>query len=236
MNQVKTDAFAIMATEMCNVHNIIIRGMNSIYVQSEHVQSSDRKAFIGYCLSWHRFISHHHNSEEIGFFKPLQEMIGPDVMAESAEEHRAFHDGLDRYHAYLVSLAGREQDFDGKALVEIVDAFTGALMKHLNNEISAILNLKKLDKEKLVIKAWADAVQNGVGTLRGSDFVTMFPFGFVAHDMTYENGMHKDFPQVPWLMKILVRYVASYWNGSWWKFAPCDRSGIPKKLYAAADN
>jgi hypothetical protein len=30
MSQMKTDAIALIATEMCNVHNIIIRGINSI--------------------------------------------------------------------------------------------------------------------------------------------------------------------------------------------------------------
>jgi hypothetical protein len=157
-------------------------------------------------------------------------MIGTNVMTKSAEEHREFHHGLERYHEYLVSLAGREQNFDGKALVEIVDVFSAVLMKHLHNEIGAILDLRKLDQKKLVAKMWVNAPEKGVGALRWSDFVTKFPFGFVAHDGTYENGIHEDFPPVLRLIKILVRYVASYWDGDWWKFAPCDRSGIPKRL------
>jgi hypothetical protein len=137
----------------------------------------------------------------------------------------------------LVNLAGHEQDFDGKALVEIIDAFAAALMKHLNNEIRAILDLRKLGKEKFAIKAWTGAVQKGIGTLRGSDFVTMFPFGFVAHDVTYENGMHKDFPSIPWLMKILIKVRGELLE--WGLVEICalidQVRSTPKKLYVAAD-
>ena len=233
--QIQTDAITLIATEMCVVHNIIIRGLNSIYIQANHVKSEDYKAFVGYCLSWHRFVSHHHYSEETGFFTPLQEMLGPSVMAESVEEHRAFHDGLDAYHAYLLSLSGRENDFDGKMLIEIVDSFSATLTKHLNNEIGALLDLQRIERDELIAKAWSDALQKGLSTLRLSDFVTMFPFSFVTHDATYEDGMHKEFPPAPWLMKTMVRNVASRWNVDWWQFGPCNLFGVPKPIYALAD-
>jgi len=35
---------------MVIVHNIIIRGLNSIYVQAPHVKPGDYADFIGYCL------------------------------------------------------------------------------------------------------------------------------------------------------------------------------------------
>lgn len=41
---------------MAVVHNIVIRGLNSIYVQAPNVVPRDYQAFIGYCLCWYEVI------------------------------------------------------------------------------------------------------------------------------------------------------------------------------------
>ena len=40
---------------MVLVHNVIIRGMNSIYQQAPNVKSKDYAAFIGYVTCWWEF-------------------------------------------------------------------------------------------------------------------------------------------------------------------------------------
>lgn len=150
-------------------------------------------------------------------------------------EHQSFHDGMERYHAYLTSLQGKEDQFDAKALLEIVDSFSGSLYSHLTNEISALLDLRKLDKEKLIMETWAEATKKGTTTLNATDFVAMMPFGIFAHDITYEGGLHADFPPIPWPIAWVMRYVASWWHNDWWRFSPCDKASVPKELYAVPE-
>lgn len=217
---------------MANVHNIIIRGLNSIVLQGPNISPRDRKSFVGFCIAWHRFVSHHHDSEETGFFTPLQEKIDPTVMAVSQAEHCVFYDGLDRYHAYLTSLKGHEDQLDAKVLLEIIDGFSRPLYSHLINEIGALLDLTKLDQEKLINDEWAEATKRGTTAITFADFVEMMPFALFAHDATIEGGLHKDFPPIPWPIQILMRYVASLWHRDWWKFSPCNKASVPKELYA----
>lgn len=41
---------------MAIVHNIIIRGLNSIYLQAPHVQQKDFNDFLAYCYCWYQFL------------------------------------------------------------------------------------------------------------------------------------------------------------------------------------
>jgi hypothetical protein len=41
---------------MAVTHNIVLRGLNSIYLQAPNVAPADYKDFIGYCLCWYEVI------------------------------------------------------------------------------------------------------------------------------------------------------------------------------------
>jgi hypothetical protein len=153
-------------------------------------------------------------------------------MNECLEQHRAFHDGTERFHAYLTSLSGREQDFSGTKLIEIIDEFAPALLLHLNHEIDAILELRSFDNDKLISSIWDQAVASGINDFKVLDMLDEFPLGFLTHDNTFEGGLHTNFPPVPSFLRIFIMYICTLWNWSWWKFAPCDRSGRPKRLHA----
>jgi hemerythrin-like domain-containing protein len=217
---------------MCCVHNCLIRGLNSIYLQAPHVEPQDFKSFIGYAYSWYKMIHHHHDIEEKYFFAEINRQLGEEVMSESIAEHLAFHDGLERYEAYLTSLSGREQEFLGSALVEIIDKMAPPLTKHLHHEITSLMELGRFNDDKLIQTIWDKAVVEGMAEMQQTSLLDEFPFGFFGHDMTYEGGIHKNFPPVPLALKLLVRYGFSVWNWSFWKFAPCDKSGQPKELFA----
>jgi len=222
---------------MTNVHNIIIRGLNSVYLQAPHVAAHDYKSFIGYSLGWHRVTDHHHYSEEEYFFKGLHEKIGSEVMLASQAEHRKFHDGMGLYHSYLTSLAGKEDQFDSKKLLEIIDGFSGPLYTHLTNEIGALLDLEKLGQTKVVMDCWAEGLKKGTAALTFYDFFVLMPFAFFAHDYTYEHGLHSNFPPLPGPIRFSLRRLTSLWYYSYWKFSPCHPSGVPRKeLYAMGGN
>lgn len=83
-----TDLFTTGATHMALLHNSIIRGFNSIYLQAPHVPDADKAAFIGYSQTWFRFVKSHHDDEEANLFTKVEEILGDDkIWAETHEEH-----------------------------------------------------------------------------------------------------------------------------------------------------
>jgi hemerythrin-like domain-containing protein len=85
---VQTDLFTTGATHMCLLHNSILRGYNSIYQQAAHVQDADKAAFVGYALTWYKFVKSHHDDEEETLFTKVEELLGDkDVFAETHAEH-----------------------------------------------------------------------------------------------------------------------------------------------------
>jgi hypothetical protein len=83
-----TDLFTTGATHMALLHNSIIRGFNSIYLQAPHVPDADKAAFVGYAQTWFRFVKSHHDDEEANLFTKVEEILGDDtIWAETHEEH-----------------------------------------------------------------------------------------------------------------------------------------------------
>ena len=84
----KTDLFTAGASHMCNLHNAIIRGYNSIFDQAAHIQEADKSDFVGYALTWHKFVKSHHDDEEQTLFTKVEELLKDDTVFKTThEEH-----------------------------------------------------------------------------------------------------------------------------------------------------
>lgn len=82
---------------MTHIHNAILRGYNSIYLQAPHIQDADKPAFIGYALTWYRFVKSHHDDEENELFPKVTEVLGQgNVWAETHAEHGNLY--IQTYH------------------------------------------------------------------------------------------------------------------------------------------
>lgn len=84
----KTDIFTTGATHMALLHNAVFRGYNSIWHQATHVQDSEKADFIGYCLTWFRFVKSHHDDEESNLFPRVEELLNDKtIWEETQQEH-----------------------------------------------------------------------------------------------------------------------------------------------------
>lgn len=84
----QTDIFTTGATHMALVHNSILRGYNSIYQQAAHVKPADYSDFIGYCLTWHKFVVSHHDDEEDTLFTAVAQVLDDKTIWEGTlKEH-----------------------------------------------------------------------------------------------------------------------------------------------------
>lgn len=73
---------------MALLHNCIIRGFNSIWLQAPHIKEADKADFIGYSLTWFKFVKSHHDDEEDNLFNKVADILGDEgVWSQTHEEH-----------------------------------------------------------------------------------------------------------------------------------------------------
>ena len=215
-----------MATDMCHVHNLIIRGLNSIYLQSPFVQkNSDVDDLFFYTRALIQCINAHHDGEEKYLFPGLVTYSGDaNIMSSNQLQHAAFHQGLKALERYCSSTAAT--DFSHLHFREIIDSFASALYQHLADEIPTILGLRGIPDEVLK-PLWRKAEQH-ISDVGSMD--EMFPLAFGCIDRGHEGGKHR-FPPVPPVVNLVVKYWFARKHSSAWRFNPCDMWGRPRPLH-----
>lgn len=136
--------FHDIATEMVLIHNVIFRGLNSIYLQAEHITPADADSFTHYMQLWIKPLIIHHEGEETLFFPAVERMSGEQgVMEVNIEQHHAFGVGLKRFEEYVDACLARKDTYSGNRVVELIDTFGPTLAAHLTDEIVTILALER---------------------------------------------------------------------------------------------
>ncbi|KAF3764291.1 hypothetical protein M406DRAFT_322558 [Cryphonectria parasitica EP155] len=238
----KTDIFSTGASHMALLHNSIFRGYNSIYLQAPHVQDADKADFVGYCLTWFKFVKSHHDDEEETLFTKVEELLGDtSVFEETHKEHQSFMAGLVEFNTYLTSLP-TPQALDGAKLLAIMDSFSQPFETHFHNEIATIARLAdhpaapkpdtpEAAEASLTFKSWGKSTVTKAGT---TDVV---PFFLLNLDRTplFEDGRWASWPPIPAPIKWGLINVGGWFKGGYWKFASCDSAGNRRELYALPD-
>ena len=138
------------ATEMAHSHNVLLRGLNSIYQQAPHVhQQEDARDLLFYCRAWATMVEHHHDTEESHLFPDLDALTGtPALTATNREQHRELHAGLHSLTTYAESTAPEDYVWES-GLRPVLDSFTPSFVQHLRDEIQTLLDLRTFDNDKL---------------------------------------------------------------------------------------
>jgi hypothetical protein len=135
---------------MALAHNILIRGLNSIYRQAPHVKAEDEHSFLSYAKNFVNVLKVHHDGEETSFFPSCDKMAGEaGVMEVNAQQHAEFHDGLVSLQRYITAALEGNEKFDGGHIVVLIDVFGKPLSQHLAEEIQTILDLKRFGPERM---------------------------------------------------------------------------------------
>jgi hemerythrin-like domain-containing protein len=76
---------------MALAHNVLIRGLNSIYLQAPNIKPEDHSDFINYCKSWCQVLENHHTGEETTLFPQIEKITGEaGIMDVNVEQHRMY--------------------------------------------------------------------------------------------------------------------------------------------------
>lgn len=93
---------------MALLHNSIFRGYNSIYLQAPHVQDADKADFIGYALTWFKFVKSHHDDEEESLFTKVEELLDDKTVFEDTHREHGTS-GINAEFGGCQTRAGQEQ-------------------------------------------------------------------------------------------------------------------------------
>jgi hemerythrin-like domain-containing protein len=129
---------------MALVHNILLRGLNCIYLQAPNISyPSDVQDFLSFCDAWSCTLHSHHKTEETVYFPLLEEQCREKgVQARNHAEHETFLQGLLVFDVFIAEVRDNGE-YDGAKLVKLIDSFGQALETHLKNEIGLLLSLEK---------------------------------------------------------------------------------------------
>ena len=140
-----------VATQMALAHNGVIRGLNSIYLQSTKLPPNDiivAQDFLTFCQCWSESMHHHHDAEEKEFFPSIEAISGIEgLMNQNVEQHRAFTPGFERFEEYCRTCPPAE--YDGQKLKSLVEGFAEPLTQHLYDEIDTLRALDKYDSTRV---------------------------------------------------------------------------------------
>ena len=155
-----------LASEMCIVHNIIMRGGNAVYLQCVNVaargSAQDKLDFAHFAHAWVDMVHEHHRGEEEDVFPEINELAGqPGLMDVNVAEHAAFHEGLERLGEYVGRLSKGEAELDGVKVRAMMDDFMGPLELHLDAEIDTVLALEAYS-DKCDWAAWGKKTMNRI--------------------------------------------------------------------------
>jgi hypothetical protein len=221
---------------MALVHNALIRGFNSIYVQVPYIRDEVKSDFIGYSLTWAKFATSHHHDEEDNLFIKVAELLQDNnIWTETHKEHEAFIDGVKLFETYLTSLPDKKA-LSPERLISIMDSFREPLGHHLHSEVTTIANLSTHPRAPpqgtLEAAAAADVFKNwGKKTITKAGMADVAPFFFLNLDRTFEQNMWWGWPPMPKAIRWGIVNIAGMYHGNWWKFASCAQDGTPRELF-----
>jgi len=229
-------------SEMCLIHNVILRGLNSIYHQcTSPLISSDPRlptsqyypsllvSFLHYCKAFSVTLHSHHDTEEDVYFPLLEKMSKrKGVEKQNHDEHQTFTALLGQYDEYVNEVLEERILWDGGVTMRaLIDKLGPKAEAHLHNEIDLMLSLEGDEGIDWVLMGKTMAAQSK----KVADRIYEVPFLVTNGDLTYEGGIHGiRFPPFPWAVHQLFRWWYMPKLEGTWQFASCDSYSQPQEL------
>jgi hemerythrin-like domain-containing protein len=152
-----------VATEMALVHNVMIRGLNSMLAQAPFVSPTDINDFMEYCISFCVFDREHHEAEEILVFPVLETLTNtPGIMEKNVVQHEEFLPKIHDFQVYVKQVRLGVAVYDAKKIIGLIERFADLFTAHLTAECETLAVLEKynLDWAPLLARLSKYAVDN----------------------------------------------------------------------------
>ncbi|KAG8895677.1 hypothetical protein FRC00_007138 [Tulasnella sp. 408] len=135
-----TDIFELQAIRMVLLHNVIIRGFNSVLYYSMQVQpgTAELKSFLEYTEQMIEFMHNHHEAEEEIMFPAPESKYGPGSMAHNIEGHEHFKAPFAIFENWGQEFQSGTKAWDAEAFQHAIYRFMPALRERLVDEIETL--------------------------------------------------------------------------------------------------
>lgn len=135
----------IVATEIAQIHNVMIRGVNSMLIQAPFIsRPTDIKDFTDYCLTLCVLIHEHYNTEEVLTFPLIEDATGiPGIMDKNVVQHESFLPMLYHFKNHLTQMKLVVRKYDTMKFVAHLNAFSGLMVQHLSDEVKMLVDMEK---------------------------------------------------------------------------------------------
>ncbi|KAG8969880.1 hypothetical protein FRC03_000126 [Tulasnella sp. 419] len=224
----RSDLAALQSIRMAVLHNIIIRGINSMISYAPEIQTSELPAFLKYCEQFDYFLHHHHALEEEVYFDMIEKKLGQGSMKDNVDGHQTFKAPYEAWNKSRESLAKGEAKWNPSDFIAEIRAFTEPLLEHLKEEIDTlkvdVIREKFTPAELQHIEKTMEAASK-----KGLNPVWHPPFLFINGDGV--NG--KWFPPAPAPVIFLCRDVLFRLHTDVWKYGCADKNMKVKERFAA---
>ncbi|KAF5325493.1 hypothetical protein D9619_009722 [Psilocybe cf. subviscida] len=212
------DHAATFAIEMSLIHNVFIRGLNSLFTMAPRVTEADAIDFAGYALTWTHLLHAHHHGEETILFPFFKTKFDMD---HNVNQHKEFIEPMKAFEDYMVEVQKKQAPFDGQKAREIIESFGDVLVTHLHEEIPTMSpeRLSQFDQAEFnaVIKTHDDHI-------KAMPLTEAHVFVLTHHDIKAVPS----WPPAPAPVFFIIRNFAYWKHRRCWKFAPFARYGAPQ--------
>ncbi|KAG9043971.1 hypothetical protein FS837_008947 [Tulasnella sp. UAMH 9824] len=226
----KDDVFELQALRMVLLHNIIIRGFNSLLYYSGEVQPNTPKynAFLAYAGEVIHFLHHHHGNEEDKYFPFLETKMGKGSMSDNVDGHESFKAPFAAFEDLYNKLRSGETQWDLAAFRKAIYDFIPVLREHLEEEIDTFrpwqLKGKFTAEELLGFEAEMEKhVMAQVSLVKDPQYQ------FINGDSASHGAW---FPPIPPPIAWAARQVLWHVHSDWWQFGCCDKYMKVKPQFA----
>ena len=216
------------ARQTAQIHNTIIRGLNSswnhaVLVKAETPEAAD---FLRFNQQLFTMLDHHHKVEDDFLFPEIESMLNrPGAMEKNTRGHASFAEGLAIFQKYVFQTSPSE--FNGVTLQHIIESFAPNLIQYLHDEIPMLMNLHVLDSATL-LKVWK---KGGRRVAKDVGLYTSGPLTLGCQDKSFTiDGEKPNFPEMPWVIEAVVRNWHSRRYAGAWNFCPSDLSGQRRQI------
>lgn len=136
---------------MAHTHNAILRGLNSIYLQSPYINTTanlnDKSDFLFFTKTWASWVTHHHKIEEEILFPGFERVTGVSgLMARDVRQHHGFErelQGLSKYVSEVTAEEVRGDEIRGR-----IEEFGERFRVHLEQEVEGLVGLGVYEEEQ----------------------------------------------------------------------------------------
>jgi hypothetical protein len=218
------------ARQMAQIHNTIIRALNSSWNHAPSVKPSTQAAadFLLFNQRLFTTLDHHHKVEDDYMFPAIEKLLGrPGAMEENVKGHQSFAEGLAIFQKYIS--VTKSDEFNGTTLRHIIEAFAPELIQHLHDEIASLMGLHVLDSAELM-KIWKHAEHLA---FKVTDLYFDVPWSLGCQDKSFTiDGVKCTVHSSHWMLEAVVRNWHARRHAGAWKFCPSDLHGHRRQIMA----